>query len=91
VKNPSASFRHLFCSRFHIAISSHFSSSLGCSSELGRCRRSPSAAQTSLCEAGNDGSCRRQCILFAGDQSWQDECNWHIVKPGSEKSHRYFM
>ena len=28
VKNPSASFRHLFCSRFHIAISSHFSSSL---------------------------------------------------------------
>jgi len=29
--------------------------------------------------AGNDGSCRRQCILFAGDQSWQDECNWHIV------------
>lgn len=33
-------------------------------------------------EAGNDGSCRRQCILFAGDQSWQDECNWHIVTLG---------
>lgn len=31
-------------------------------------------------EAGSDGSCRRQCILFAGDQSWQEECNWHIVQ-----------
>ncbi|CAK9053884.1 Acyl-protein thioesterase 1 (APT-1) (Lysophospholipase 1) (Lysophospholipase I) (LPL-I) (LysoPLA I) [Durusdinium trenchii] len=30
--------------------------------------------------AGSDGSCRRQCILFAGDQSWQEECNWHIVQ-----------
>ncbi len=39
-------------------------------------------------EAGNDGSCRRQCILFAGDQSWQDECNWHIVTLGKASSER---
>lgn len=40
-------------------------------------------------EAGNDGSCRRQCILFAGDQSWQDECNWHIVTLGKASSNMF--
>ncbi|CAE7659100.1 unnamed protein product [Symbiodinium sp. CCMP2592] len=28
----------------------------------------------------HDGSCKRQCILFAGDQQWISECNWHIIQ-----------